>query len=116
MIYGRIAEYIFGEDEDRIEKLVVQHLKDKKLKLKTAESCTGGLIAAKIVGVSGASEVFESGVITYSNESKMEYLNVKSEIISEILGHSNSSITLDRYASRYTFEVLKKEIDKIEFI
>lgn len=57
MIYGRIAEYIFGEDEDRIEKLVVQHLKDKKLKLKTAESCTGGLIAAKIVGVSGASEV-----------------------------------------------------------
>lgn len=81
MIYGRIAEYIFGEDEDRIEKLVVQHLKDKKLKLKTAESCTGGLIAAQIVGVSGASEVFESGVITYSNESKMEYLNVKSETL-----------------------------------
>lgn len=47
---------------------------------------------------------------------ELKYLNVKSEIISEILGHSNSSITLDRYASRYTFEVLKKEIDKIEFI
>ena len=47
---------------------------------------------------------------------ELKYLNVKSEIISEILGHSNSSITLDRYASRYTFEVLKKEIDKVEFI
>lgn len=51
---------------------------------------------------------------TFATE--LKYLNVKSEIISEILGHSNSSITLDRYASRYTFEVLKKEIDKVEFI
>lgn len=47
--------------------------------------------------------------------SELKYLNIKSEIISEILGHSNSSITLDRYASRYSFEVLKKEIDKIKF-
>ncbi len=47
--------------------------------------------------------------------SELKYLNVKSEIISEILGHSNSSITLDRYASRYSFEVLKNEIDKIQF-
>ena len=47
--------------------------------------------------------------------SELKYLNVKSEIISEILGHTNSNITLDRYASRYTFEVLKNEIDKIEF-
>lgn len=47
--------------------------------------------------------------------SELKYLNVKSEIISEILGHTNSNITLDRYASRYTFEVLKKEIDRIEF-
>lgn len=52
----------------------------------------------------------------HSMATELKYLNVKSEIISEILGHSNSSITLDRYASRYTFEVLKKEIDKIEFI
>jgi integrase len=47
--------------------------------------------------------------------SELKYLNVKSEIISEILGHTNSNITLDRYASRYSFEVLKKEIDSIEF-
>ena len=47
--------------------------------------------------------------------SELKYLNVKSEIISEILGHTNSNITLDRYASRYSFEVLKKEIDRIEF-
>jgi integrase len=47
--------------------------------------------------------------------SELKYLNVKSEIISEILGHTNSNITLDRYASRYSFEVLKKELDRIEF-
>lgn len=47
--------------------------------------------------------------------SELKYLNIKSEIISEILGHSNSSITLDRYASRYSINVLKETIDKLEF-
>jgi len=45
--------------------------------------------------------------------SELKFLNVRSEIISEILGHTNSSITLNRYASRYLFNVLKKEIDKL---
>ena len=55
----------------------------KKMMLVTAESCTGGLLAATITHKSGASKVFESGFITYSNESKIELLNVPVEIIEE---------------------------------
>lgn len=51
----------------------------------------------------------------HSVASELKYLNIKSEIISEILGHSNSSITLDRYASRYSINVLKEAIDNLEF-
>ena len=55
----------------------------KKMMLVTAESCTGGLLAATITHKSGASKVFESGFITYSNESKTELLGVPAEIIEQ---------------------------------
>ena len=53
-----------------IEKQTVELLKSKKLKLATAESCTGGLISKRITDVSGSSEVFEGGVVCYSNLKK----------------------------------------------
>lgn len=49
---------------------VVALLKEKKLTVTTAESCTGGLVAASIVGVPGASDVFDAGFVTYANEAK----------------------------------------------
>ena len=52
-------------------------LKDKKWKLVTAESCTGGMIATAITDKSGSSEIFDRGYITYSNESKIQNLGVK---------------------------------------
>ncbi|MCF0127199.1 MAG: CinA family protein [Pseudobutyrivibrio sp.] len=52
-----------------------------KLTVATAESCTGGLIAASIVDVSGASECFNEGFITYSNEAKMKNLGVKKDTL-----------------------------------
>ncbi len=51
-------------------------LKDRKVRIVTAESCTGGLIAATITDIPGASEVFERGFVTYSNISKIELLTV----------------------------------------
>lgn len=60
-----------------IEYEVVALLREKGLKVTFAESCTGGLLAARLVGVPGASEVFQSGVVTYSNESKRKLLGVK---------------------------------------
>lgn len=64
-----------------IEKQTVELLKSKKLKLATAESCTGGLIAKRITDVSGSSEVFEGGVVCYSNRFKENVLGVSPETL-----------------------------------
>ena len=55
---------------------VVKLLVKNKLKISTAESCTGGLISAAITAVSGSSDVFDEGICTYANTAKMKYLNV----------------------------------------
>ena len=57
------------------EKLI-KKLKQKKLTLSSAESCTGGLVASAIVDIPGASDVFMEGFVTYSNEAKMRSLGV----------------------------------------
>lgn len=64
-----------------IEKQTVELLKSKKLKLATAESCTGGLISKRITDVSGSSEVFEGGVVCYSNRFKENVLGVSTETL-----------------------------------
>lgn len=75
------GEYIFGVDDDTMESIVLNLLKDKGFTLSTAESCTGGLLSEKITSIPGASEVFKFGAITYSNESKENILGVSGEII-----------------------------------
>jgi len=60
---------------------IVELLKTKNLKISTAESCTGGMVAGQITSFSGASTCFEMGVITYSNEAKMQLLGVKKETL-----------------------------------
>ena len=64
-----------------IENVLVELLIEKKMKLATAESCTGGLIAQKITSVPGASECFDCGVVTYSNEQKNKLLGVSKETL-----------------------------------
>ncbi len=66
-----------------ISQNIVNILKKKNLKITFAESCTGGLMSASIVDISGASEVFEYGFITYSSISKQEMTEVKSKTIKE---------------------------------
>ena len=56
-------------------------LKRKKLKLAVAESCTGGLLASSITSISGASKIFNLGLITYSNQAKIKILKVNKNII-----------------------------------
>ena len=56
-------------------------LSQKRLKLSTAESCTGGLVAARIVNVPGSSEYFMGGVVAYDNSIKMKVLNVSPETL-----------------------------------
>ena len=64
-----------------IEEKVYALLKDKKYTISCAESCTGGLISATLVNVSGISEVFKEGIVTYSNDAKKEYLGVKKKTL-----------------------------------
>lgn len=61
---------------EQAAKTAVEMLKEKKLKLVTAESCTGGLIAKMITEISGASEVFDGGVVSYANSVKENVLGV----------------------------------------
>lgn len=58
-------------------------LRTQRKKLVTAESCTGGMIASAMTDLAGSSDVFERGLITYSNEAKQELLNVKAETLQE---------------------------------
>ena len=62
-------------------KSLVKILTKKKLKISSAESCTGGLLASSITSVNGASKVFNLGLVTYSNQAKINILKVKKNII-----------------------------------
>lgn len=66
-----------------LEQRVVALLNEKGLKLTTAESCTGGLIAKRITDVSGSSSVFECGIVSYANRIKHELLGVDNETLKE---------------------------------
>ena len=62
-------------------KSLVKTLTKKKLKISFAESCTGGLLASSITSISGASKIFNLGLVTYSNQAKIKFLKVNKNII-----------------------------------
>jgi nicotinamide-nucleotide amidase len=65
------------------EEKIGSILREKGFKIATAESCTGGLIASRITDISGASEYFEAGFVTYSNRAKTCFLAVPDDVIKE---------------------------------
>lgn len=80
----RFGDHIYTMDEEvTLEEAVVRLLKERGLRLTTAESCTGGAVAARIVNVPGASEVLEQGIVTYSNEAKQRYLGVSGDTLAQ---------------------------------
>lgn len=79
---GRFGNHIYTtDDEVTLEKAVVDLLLANKLTISTVESCTGGLLAARLINVAGVSEVFKSGYITYSNKAKRRLLGIKKNIL-----------------------------------
>jgi nicotinamide-nucleotide amidase len=66
-----------------LAKKVVQKLIKKKLKVSFVESCTGGLLSSSITSISGSSKVFNLGLVTYSNKTKIDILKVPKKIISK---------------------------------
>lgn len=82
----RLGKYLFSEDERSVSQMVLDTCRARGLTLATAESCTGGLVAARLTDVPGASDVFVGSVIAYSNGVKGSELGVPSD-------------TLDRYGA-----------------
>ncbi len=76
-----IPDYIFGYDQDTIERVVGDLLKEKGAWLATAESCTGGAIASMITSVPGSSIYFRGSVVAYANLAKLELLHVNEVLI-----------------------------------
>ena len=79
---GRFGNHVYTtEDDVTLEKSVVDLLLANKLTISTVESCTGGLLAARLINVPGVSEVFKSGYITYSNKAKRRLLGIKKHML-----------------------------------
>jgi nicotinamide-nucleotide amidase len=67
-----------------LARLLIDEARERSLRIVTAESCTGGLVAGAICSISGASEVFERGFVTYSNRAKQELLGVPGDMIADM--------------------------------
>ena len=79
---GRFGNHIYTTQEDvTLEKAVVDLLVANHLTITTVESCTGGMLAARLINVPGVSEIFKTGYITYSNKSKRRVLGIKKPLL-----------------------------------
>lgn len=76
-----LGDAIFDEEDTPLEILIGNLLREKILTVSTAESCTGGSIAAKLTSVPGSSDYFKGGIVAYSNEIKESLLGVSSETL-----------------------------------
>lgn len=85
-IRRRLKGHIFGYDDETLEEAVGAILRGKKMTLSIAESCTGGLLSKRLTDVSGSSAYFTTGIVTYSNDSKRNFLGV-------------SGVTIDRHGA-----------------
>jgi nicotinamide-nucleotide amidase len=75
------GEYVFSRDERSTAELVVDLLRDRGLTLGTAESCTGGLVSARITEVPGSSDVFLGSIVSYADSVKRDRLGVPADVL-----------------------------------
>ncbi|MCI9075569.1 MAG: competence/damage-inducible protein A [Dorea sp.] len=81
-LYKRFGDKIYTTEEDvALEEAIVELLKEKGMTVTTAESCTGGLLAGRIINAAGASAVYKEGYITYSNGGKEKLLGVSRDTL-----------------------------------
>ena len=82
-IIARLGDNVYGFDDEPIERAVVRLLTQHNLTVAAAESCTGGLLSARITDVPGSSRVFLGAAVTYSNEAKSDLIGVEMDLIKE---------------------------------
>jgi nicotinamide-nucleotide amidase len=80
-IREKLGDAVYGVDGQAMEEVVGALLKQRRLKIAVAESCTGGLIGARITNIAGSSEYFERSAVTYSDTAKTEMLGVPADLI-----------------------------------
>lgn len=80
-LYEEFRNHIFSESNEDVAEKIVEILKNNNLKVSFAESITGGMLASAITNISGASNVLETSIVTYSNDSKHINLNVSEETL-----------------------------------
>jgi PncC family amidohydrolase len=77
----RLGESLFSEDERTIAAIVLELCRERGLTLATAESCTGGLVAARLTAVPGSSDVFRGSVVAYADDVKTDELGVPADVL-----------------------------------
>jgi nicotinamide-nucleotide amidase len=82
-VHDLLGLFVYSTDDQTLEQVLGQLLVERKKTIATAESCTGGLMGARLTNVPGSSAYFERGVVTYSNQSKVELLQVPAGIIEQ---------------------------------
>lgn len=79
-----VGEHVFGYDDDTMESVVLQMLRERGLSLALAESVTGGLVTARLTGIAGASDVLRGSIVSYASEVKFDLLDVtRGPVVSE---------------------------------
>jgi nicotinamide-nucleotide amidase len=76
-----LGEYLYGEDDEELELAVARLLWEKEKTLALAESCSGGLLSHRLTNIPGSSTYFLAGLVTYSNEAKMQLLGVEAKVL-----------------------------------
>jgi nicotinamide-nucleotide amidase len=74
-------EHVIGKNDETLERVIGEKLRARGWRLAVAESCTGGLVSGKITAIPGASDYFDRGLVTYSNEAKEGLLKVAKELL-----------------------------------
>lgn len=103
--YERLKKELI--EEDSLQSLLVNTLTEKGLHVASAESCTGGLVSARITGVSGSSGVFDCGVCSYANHIKEQLLHVSGETLRT---HGAVSVQTARQMARGVLALAKADI------
>lgn len=80
-IKKRAGDCLYSDEDKTLDLVAAELLLQKNITISAAESCTGGLISETLTNIPGISEVFIGGAVTYSNESKMEFLGVKEQTL-----------------------------------
>jgi nicotinamide-nucleotide amidase len=81
MLSERAAEFIYGEGDTDLAAVLLDACRAKRMKIAVAESCTGGLLGARLTAIPGSSDVFVGGVISYDNEVKVRELGVPASML-----------------------------------